>query len=222
MLYDRMKEIHIGIEEELQMNKEKTERKIILVVLGLLLILIQLINYCGVSRMRVGLLPDDELLSYPGYITNDGNLNIKMVFFAFEAGFDRFASGFEDLTFPEDEWRVASATQYASAMFRESLGCSDGGSFGLIVYDFFVILSYCLVGIIGMVFLILAAKIDQSSDSEDEETFCLDDDQADYDQQIEQEQASDGTWVCCNCETHNKNEYGQCKKCGQFRTHPFA
>jgi hypothetical protein len=25
-------------------------------------------------------------------------------------------------------------------------------------------------------------------------------------------------WVCKYCGTHNKNEYGQCKKCGKFRT----
>lgn len=29
--------------------------------------------------------------------------------------------------------------------------------------------------------------------------------------------AEDGKWVCSNCGTQNKNEYGQCKKCGQFR-----
>ena len=29
--------------------------------------------------------------------------------------------------------------------------------------------------------------------------------------------APDGMWSCPMCGTHNKNEYGQCKKCGQFR-----
>ena len=29
--------------------------------------------------------------------------------------------------------------------------------------------------------------------------------------------APDGMWLCKNCGTHNKNEYGQCKKCGKFR-----
>ncbi len=63
------------------------------------------------------------------------------------------------MTFPDDEWRTISSTQYASAFVRESLGCSDGGSFGLIVYDFFVLISYCSVGIIGVVLLILARKL---------------------------------------------------------------
>ena len=141
------------------MEKEKNNSNLILVVIGIILILIQIINYCGVSRMYTGLFPDNEHMLYPNYSISESNLNIKEVFFAFEAGWDRFASGFEDLTFPEDEWRVNTATQIASAYVRESLGCSDGGSFGLIVYDFFVLISYCTVGIIGVVLLILAGKM---------------------------------------------------------------
>lgn len=141
------------------MEKEKNNSNLILVVIGIILILVQIINYCGVSRMYTGLFPDNEHLLYPNYSIDESGLNVKKVFFAFEAGLDRFASGFEDLTFPEDEWRTISSTQYTSAFVRESLGCSDGGSFGLIVYDFFVLISYCSVGIIGVVLLILARKV---------------------------------------------------------------
>lgn len=28
----------------------------------------------------------------------------------------------------------------------------------------------------------------------------------------------DNMWVCRNCGTNNKNEHGQCKKCGQYRS----
>ncbi len=30
--------------------------------------------------------------------------------------------------------------------------------------------------------------------------------------------ASDGSWTCGNCNTKNSGNYGQCKKCGQFRS----
>ena len=140
------------------MKKQKNSANIVLIIIGVLLILVQIINYCGVSRMYTGLFPDNEHMLYP-YSIGESNLNIKKVFFAFEAGWDRFASGFEDLTYPEDKWRVNTSTQIASAHVRESLGCSDGGSFGLFIFDFFVLVSYCSVGIIGGVLLILARKV---------------------------------------------------------------
>ena len=34
----------------------------------------------------------------------------------------------------------------------------------------------------------------------------------------EPEPVSEGLWVCKNCGTHNKKEYGQCKKCGTYRS----
>lgn len=141
------------------MEKEKNIANLILVVIGIILILIQITNCCGVSRMYTGLFPDNEDLLYPYYSIDESGLTVKEVFFAFEAGSDRFISGFEDLTFPENEWRTITSTQCLSALIRESLGCSNGGSFGLIVYDFFVLISYCSVGIIGVVLLILARKV---------------------------------------------------------------
>ncbi len=132
--------------------------KTILTVIGALLIIVQLLGFIGMARMDVGLYPSRETLFYVGPPSRDSGLNIRMAFFAIKAGMDRFGSSFEDLTFPIDEYRVSSATQYASAMIRESLGCSGSGSFGLYVYDAILTISYCSVGIIG-VGLIWAAKI---------------------------------------------------------------
>ncbi len=137
--------------------------KIFLIIIGVILILIQIINYCGVSRMHTGLYPDNNDLLYPNYFIEKSGLNVKKVLFAFQAGFDRFATGFEDLTFPEDEYRIINSTQYTSAFIRESLGCSSGGSIGLNVYDLFLLLSYCSFGIIGFVLLILAYIIGLST-----------------------------------------------------------
>lgn len=94
--------------------------KIIFIIIGLLLALLQFINFCGVSRMDTGLFPNNDHLLYPTYSIERTELNVKMVFFAFSAGFDRFGSGFEDLTYPEDEYRVNSSTQITSALIRES------------------------------------------------------------------------------------------------------
>lgn len=33
------------------------------------------------------------------------------------------------------------------------------------------------------------------------------------------EPVPEGLWACKTCGTHNKNEYGQCKKCGAHRSH---
>ena len=78
------------------------------------------------------------------------------------------------MTYPLDEWRTISSIQYASAFIRESLGCSSGGSFGLIVYDFFVLLSYWLVGIIGIILLIIATKMKIVSSNENIEKTSTD------------------------------------------------
>lgn len=40
---------------------------------------------------------------------------------------------------------------------------------------------------------------------------------ASYSQTINRAPASENTWVCQSCGTHNRNEYGQCKKCGRYR-----
>ena len=131
--------------------------KVFLAILGIFLIIIQIANYCGVSRMYTGLFPDNEHMLYPQYVSKS-EFNPKMIFLAIESGLDRFGSGFEDLTYPKDKWRVSTSTQYASANIRESLGCSTGGGFGLFIYDTFVLISYCSLGIIGFVLLMISIK----------------------------------------------------------------
>ena len=131
--------------------------KTILLILGFALIFVQILGFMGMSRVNVGLYPSAESLSST-YSSSRSDLNIKKILFAVEAGTDRFASSLEDITFPEDEYRVATAEQYTSAYVRESLGCSDGGSFGLMIYDTVLTISYCFVGILGLC-LLLAGKI---------------------------------------------------------------
>ncbi len=137
------------------MKKNGNNISFTLAVIGIVLIAIQIINYFGVARVYTGLFPDNNSLLYPNYAIEKTNINIREILFAFQVGIDRFASGFVDL-FIKDIWRTNSSIQIASAYVRESLGCSDGGSFGLFIYDFLVVLSYCTVGIIGVVLLVLA------------------------------------------------------------------
>lgn len=137
------------------MKRFMQENKNILIVLGIFLIVVQILGFIGMSRMEVGLYPSSDTLLRVPQSSEQSKLNIKMVFFAIMAGADRFGSSFEDLTFPENEHRISSVDQYASAYLRESLGCSSGGSFGLIVYDTVLTISYYFIGILGVVLIIL-------------------------------------------------------------------
>ena len=135
------------------MNNKK-----MLVFLGVVLIVIQLLSYSGMSKMYVGLYPDFDDLLYPTYV-KDSELNAEKAMFAVSAGFDRFVSGFEDITYGDDEYRVMTATQITSAMVRESLNCRSGGSFGLTIYDTILTISYWCVGIIGAILLFVSTKV---------------------------------------------------------------
>ena len=127
---------------------------------GVALIVIQLISVFGISCADTGIWPGNKTLWPPIQSRGDSTLNIKEMLFAFVAGFDRFLSGFGDLIYHlRDERRALSAIQYASAYIREALGCSHGGSFGLVIYDFFVLLSYCTAGIVGAILLTIAKRI---------------------------------------------------------------
>ena len=138
--------------------------KRIVMILGVLLIIAQVVSYVGMCRksdygvpLFVGLYPENDDLLYPGY-SAEKDLNFSMAIFAVQAGIDRFRSGFGDLTWPEEEWRNTTSTQYASAHIRESLGCSRGGGVGLTVYDTILTISYCFVGIIGVVLVVVGKK----------------------------------------------------------------
>lgn len=134
-------------------------KKRILAVTGIIFILIQVISFVGMSKMYVGLYPDMDDLLYPSYIRDDSGLNIKKALFAINVGIDRFQSGFEDLRYNDDEYRVMTSTQMASAMIRESLNCSSGGSLGLTIYDIILTISYCSTGILGAILLIASNRV---------------------------------------------------------------
>lgn len=121
-----------------------------LTILGVILIIIQIVSFIGMSNVRVGLYPDNDDLAHPSYNIDNSGLNLKKALFAIEAGIDRFKSSFEDLTYGEYTYRVMTSTQMASAMVRESLGCSEGGSIGLAIYDTILTISYLIVGLLGI------------------------------------------------------------------------
>ena len=131
------------------------ENKNILIGLGIFLIIVQLIGFIGMSRMEVGLYPSMDTSLHTSTSSERAELNVKMVFFAIKAGVDKFASSLEELAFQESEHLILSPNQYASAYIREALGCSSGGSFGLIVYDTVLAISYSSIGIIGAVLIIM-------------------------------------------------------------------
>lgn len=136
------------------------DKKKVLIILGVILIVLQLASIYGVSRMYVGLFPDKNSDIFQSNSDEDRfSINVKAASFALEAGFDRFKSGFEDITFPKDEYRDMSVTQRISARLREAYGCSDGGSIDLIIYDFLLIVSFSFVGLVGIALLIAAAII---------------------------------------------------------------
>jgi len=131
--------------------------KLSLIVVGIVYIIGQLVAFIGMSRMYVGLYPSSDNLMEPIYCEESG-LNAGTLLFAVTAGIDRFDSSFKDLTFPKDKYRVPTAEQYASAMIRESLGCSRDGSFGLVVYDIVLAISYSLLGIAGAILLFFGTR----------------------------------------------------------------
>lgn len=118
-------------------------------IIAILLIIVQIVSFVGMSRMYVGLYPDGDNLIYSSYSRNS-RLNIKMILFAITAGLDRFKSSFTDLFFSKYEYRVMTSEQMTSAMIRDSLGASANKSFGLIVYDTILTVTYCSVGIVGL------------------------------------------------------------------------
>lgn len=141
--------------------------KKVLAILGVILIIIQAVSYFGMSRMYVGLYPDALDMIQSPYVP-DSDLNVKKAMFAINAGFDRFMSGFGDLTYPLDEYRVMTAEQITSVMIRESLNCRSGGSSGLAIYDTILTVSYYFTGIVGVALLIGSAKVKEQAASETE------------------------------------------------------
>ena len=131
--------------------------KRLLTIIGIILIFIQIVSFIGMSKVYVGLYPDNDDLLYSTY-SRKSDLTIKKALFAVEAGFDRFQSSFIDLT-GNDKYRVLTATQMTSAMVRESLGCSDGGSLGLTLYDAILTVSYLFTGLLGIGLLVTSRVV---------------------------------------------------------------
>lgn len=132
------------------------------IVIAVLLIVVQLVSFCGMSRMYVGLYPDGDDLLYPSYTSRSG-LNIKKALYAITAGFDRFETGFTDLTYG-DEFRVMTAEQMASAMVRDSLGAGSNKTFGLFIYDAILTISYWFVGIVGATLLVISLAVKRKAE----------------------------------------------------------
>lgn len=137
-------------------------KKALLIVLGIVLILVQIVSWAGMSKMYVGLYPDDDDMLYPTSYVEESNLNITKALFAISAGVDRFKSGFEDLSYGEYDYRVMTSTQMTSAMIRESLGCSNGGGVDLFVYDTILTISFFFTGLLGIGLLIASSKCKES------------------------------------------------------------
>lgn len=135
-------------------------KRLPIILLGIILIIIQIISLIGMSKVYVGLYPDNDDLLYSTY-SRKSDLTFKKALFAVEAGFDRFQSSFDDLT-GNDKYRFLSSTQMTSAMVRESLGCSDGGSLGLKIYDTILTVSYLFTGLLGVGLLVASRAIKES------------------------------------------------------------
>lgn len=143
--------------------KEKMTNKKACAIFGIILILIQTIAYFGMSGEFIGLYPDmedvwDHSSSYVPPL-DPSKITISKFLFGFTAGIDRFKISFSDLAYEKYDYRPMSAEQFTSALFRESFGCSDGGSIDLALYDTALTVSYFSVGILGLFFLLLASRM---------------------------------------------------------------
>lgn len=132
-------------------------------IFGIILILIQAIAYYGMLGEFTGLFPDmedvwDHSSSYVPPL-DSGKITISKFLFGFTAGIDRFKTSFSDLIHEKYDYRPMSAEQFTSALFRESFGCSDGGSVDLVLYDAALTVSYFIVGILGVFFVILSIRM---------------------------------------------------------------
>lgn len=132
-------------------------------IFGISLILIQAIAFYGMSGEFTGLYPDMEDIwdHSSSYVSppEPAKITIVKFFFGLTAGADRFTTSFIDLLHDKYEYRPMSSKQITSALMRESFGCYDGGSVDLILYDSALTISYSIVGIIGLFFVVLSIKM---------------------------------------------------------------
>lgn len=149
-------------------------KKNILLIIGAILVIAQIISFIGLSH-GYSLYPENMDYSISGYKNQieRSDLNIVKIIVAVQAGYDRFWVSFSDLFSGNEYSKYApgSATQILSADMRESLGCKDGGSFGLVVYDVVLTIFYCFVGISGVVLLIIGTKVKRKIEGTDYRNF---------------------------------------------------
>ena len=126
-----------------------------LIIIGIVLIILQIVSFSGMSKMFIGLYPDYDDLMFGTRSVEPSEFNARMGVFAISAGLERFFVGIEDIFYDEYEYRPLSSTQITSAMIRSSL---DNGSFDLTVYDTILTISYSLTGILGVCLLLAGMK----------------------------------------------------------------
>ena len=125
------------------------------VTIGVVLIILQIASFSGMSKTLVGLYPNYDDLMFGTNSVEQSELNAKKSLFAISAGIERFFIGLEDVFYEEYEYRALSPKQITSAMIRSSLGSSG---FDLAVYDTILTISYSLAGILGVGLLLSGKK----------------------------------------------------------------
>ena len=139
----------------------KTKTAIIL--FAIFLILIQLISYIGMQKVYVGLYPEITDMLYPNFFYSSGGPVIRKLFFAVQAGINRFSTSFSDLTFNwETDYYSMNATQMVSAYCRDSLRNyrTDYNTYNYLwMYDIILTVSYCIPGLTGLALLKISKKV---------------------------------------------------------------
>lgn len=133
--------------------------KTILAVVGVVLVIVQLVSVVSVVNADIGLFPSNDDYYQTSSFVEESNLNLKSAWYGVVAGSDRFLSSFKE-TYDD---RVEDP-QLVSCLIRESLGCSGDGSFGLIVYDIILFISYSFLGLLGaglFIGLFISSRVDK-------------------------------------------------------------
>lgn len=134
-------------------------KKEFLAVIGILLIVLQIVCFIGLANDYDGLYlcKDHTVALFWG--TSASDLTLQMAFFAFTYGFESIGSSIQWCFRGAEDFAPLSANQYTSLMIRESLGCCDGGSVGLLIYDVLTTITFLTPAIAGILILILSYKV---------------------------------------------------------------
>ena len=149
-------------------------------ILGIILIVIQVLGIASVSFAKVGLYPRGENVDYVSEV-QAADLDFQKITCAAVAGIDRLVFSIEemittteditkeeaDVIIEQDIWYETedkenfglTPIQIQSAHNREDLGCGRGLNISLIIYDIIVTISFCMVGIIGALLVVIPNKL---------------------------------------------------------------